>query len=70
MSPDGLEHRRVRTVGELLENQCQGSLARLKQIAQDRMHSVNRDDEASVTLSDLINSRVFSSGMYEFFRSS
>ena len=61
---DDLSNRRLRTVGELLENRFRLGLTRLAAAVQDRMTAV---DLATVTPAQLINPRVLSSAIKEFF---
>ncbi|MCL2861935.1 MAG: DNA-directed RNA polymerase subunit beta [Firmicutes bacterium] len=64
---DHLGNRRVRSVGELLQNQLRIGIARLERVVRERMQIQN---EAEVTPSSLINIRPVSSSIKEFFGSS
>jgi len=63
---DHLGSRRVRTVGELLENQCRAGLARLERVVKERMTLF--DPAAGVmTPQKLINPKALSSVVRDFF---
>ena len=64
---DNLGNRRVRAVGELLENQYRAGLARMERGIKERMASV--DIESSMP-HDLINVKPLSGAVKEFFASS
>ena len=64
---DHLGNRRVRSVGELLQNQFRIGIARLERVIRERMQIQN---EAEVTPTSLINIRPVSSAIKEFFGSS
>ncbi|MDE7394846.1 MAG: DNA-directed RNA polymerase subunit beta, partial [Clostridiales bacterium] len=64
---DHLGNRRVRSVGELLQNQFRIGIARLERVIRERMQIQN---EAEVTPQSLINIRPISSAIKEFFGSS
>eukprot|EP00172_Hildenbrandia_rubra_P002476 Plantae.Rhodophyta-Hildenbrandia_rubra.ctg3336.p2 GENE.Plantae.Rhodophyta-Hildenbrandia_rubra.ctg3336~~Plantae.Rhodophyta-Hildenbrandia_rubra.ctg3336.p2 ORF type:complete len:855 (+),score=61.59 Plantae.Rhodophyta-Hildenbrandia_rubra.ctg3336:292-2856(+) len=64
---DHLGNRRVRSVGELLQNQVRTGLARLERIIRERMTICDID---SLSLSNLINPKPIMSSMREFFGSS
>jgi DNA-directed RNA polymerase subunit beta len=61
---DHLANRRVRTVGELLEEEYQNGMLRVARIAIERM-SISNPDE--VTVYDLINSNALTSVINAFF---
>jgi DNA-directed RNA polymerase subunit beta len=65
---DHLSNRRVRSVGELLQNQFRIGIARLERVVKERMSIVQ--DPAEVTPQSLINIRPVSSAIKEFFGSS
>ncbi|HEY4499800.1 MAG TPA: DNA-directed RNA polymerase subunit beta [Candidatus Paceibacterota bacterium] len=68
--PDDIDHlgnRRVRPVGELLENKLRNGLARLRRIVQDRMSTLDINTLTSV---QLVNARPLISVVKEFFSSS
>ncbi len=68
--PDDIDHlgnRRVRPVGELLENKLRNGLARLRRIVQDRMSTL---DINTLTPVQLVNARPLISVVKEFFSSS
>lgn len=64
---DHLGNRRVRSVGELLQNQFRIGIARLERVIRERMQI---QSEAEVTPQTLINIRPISSAIKEFFGSS
>jgi DNA-directed RNA polymerase subunit beta len=64
---DNLGNRRVRSVGELLENQYRVGLLRMERAIRERMASVDID---SVMPHDLINAKPAASVVREFFGSS
>jgi DNA-directed RNA polymerase subunit beta len=64
---DHLSNRRVRSVGELVQNKFRVGLLRVDRIAKDRMTVV---DLESITPTQLINSRPITAAMREFFASS
>jgi len=64
---DHLGNRRVRALGELLENKIRVGLARLERIARDRMSTL---DIYSLMPAQLINSRPLMATVKEFFTSS
>lgn len=61
---DNLSNRRVRGVGELLQNRVRVGMARMKRIIQDRMSTL---EVTSLTPVQLINIRPLSSVVREFF---
>jgi len=64
---DHLGNRRVRAVGELVQNKFRVGLARMERIVRDRMSTM---DVTSLTPSRLINARPVMSAVKEFFMSS
>lgn len=64
---DHLGNRRVRSVGELLENQYRIGLLRMERSIRERMSSVELD---TVMPHDLINAKPASAAVREFFTSS
>ncbi len=64
---DHLGNRRIRSVGELLQNQFRIGLARLEQGARDRMASM---DVSTITPTALVNTRPINAAIKEFFGSS
>ncbi|HAG23197.1 MAG: DNA-directed RNA polymerase subunit beta [Synergistales bacterium 53_16] len=64
---DHLGNRRVRAVGELLQNQVRIGLLRMERIAKERMTTIPDLNEA--TARDLINVRPISASLREFFGS-
>jgi DNA-directed RNA polymerase subunit beta len=68
--PDDIDHlgnRRVRTVGELVQNQFRIGLVRLERVAKERMSTIPVE---SVTPSALVNIRPVVAAIREFFGSS
>ncbi len=64
---DNLGNRRVRSVGELLENQYRVGLLRMERAIKERMSSVDID---TVMPHDLINAKPAAAAVREFFGSS
>ncbi len=64
---DHLGNRRIRSVGELLQNQIRVGLTRLERVVRERMGLQDLD---SVTPSNLINIRPVTAAIKEFFGSS
>ena len=64
---DHLGNRRVRSVGELLQNQFRIGIARLERVIKERMAT---QDQKDVSPQGLINVRPVSSAIKEFFGSS
>ncbi|MBZ6377833.1 DNA-directed RNA polymerase subunit beta [Pacificimonas flava] len=64
---DNLGNRRVRSVGELLENQYRVGLLRMERAVKERMSSVDVD---TVMPNDLINAKPAVAAVREFFGSS
>ncbi len=68
--PDDIDHlgnRRVRPVGELLQNKLRVGLARMRRIVQDRMSTLDID---TLSPAQLVNARPLISVVKEFFSSS
>jgi len=69
-SPDDIDHlgnRRVRTIGELVQNQFRIGLMRLERVAKERMSTIPAE---AVTPSVLVNIRPVIAAIREFFGSS
>ena len=64
---DNLSNRRVRQVGELLQNQFRIGVSRMERVIRDRMSTQEIED---VTPKTLINIRPLTAAMKEFFGSS
>ncbi|MBE5816854.1 MAG: DNA-directed RNA polymerase subunit beta [Clostridiales bacterium] len=64
---DHLGNRRVRAVGELLQNQFRVGMTRIDRVVRERMSTL---DTETVTPNDLINIRPLVAAMNEFFGSS
>ncbi|MBV7282115.1 MULTISPECIES: DNA-directed RNA polymerase subunit beta [unclassified Corynebacterium] len=79
VSPDGVEipidtddidhfgNRRLRTVGELIQNQVRVGLSRMERVVRERMTT---QDAESITPTSLINVRPVSAAIREFFGTS
>ncbi|MDP3947486.1 MAG: DNA-directed RNA polymerase subunit beta [bacterium] len=68
--PDDIDHlgnRRIRPVGELLENKLRIGFARLRRVIQDRMSTL---DPTILTPAQLVNARPLVAVVREFFSSS
>lgn len=65
---DHLANRRVRAVGELLQNQFRIGISRLERVIKERMASAQ--ENAEITPQTLINIRPVTSAIKEFFGSS
>jgi DNA-directed RNA polymerase subunit beta len=68
-STDDIDHlgsRRVRTVGELLANQCRVGLARTERLVKERMTLFDQDIE-TMTPAKLINPKALSAVIRDFF---
>lgn len=64
---DNLGNRRIRSVGELLENQYRTGIVRMERTIRERMAS---SEVESVMPNDLVNAKPVSSAIREFFGSS
>ena len=64
---DHLGNRRVRSIGELVQNKFRVGLVRMERIAKDRMSTL---DITKVTPSQLVNARPIIAAIKEFFSSS
>ncbi|MBR0196861.1 MAG: DNA-directed RNA polymerase subunit beta [Kiritimatiellae bacterium] len=62
---DHLGNRRIRTTGELLENQCRIGVARTERLIRERM--TVHDGQTALTPSRLVNSKTFSAVVTDFF---
>ncbi|MFO7821199.1 MAG: DNA-directed RNA polymerase subunit beta [Lentisphaeria bacterium] len=63
---DHLGNRRVRTVGELMQNHCRVGLMRTERLVRERMTLLDMDSD-DVTPSKLLNPKAFISVMRDFF---
>ena len=66
---DHLGNRRIRSVGELLQNQFRIGFSRMERVIRERM-SLQAQDESKVTPQSLINIRPVVAAVKEFFGSS
>ena len=64
---DHLGNRRVRSVGELVENQFRSGLARVERAVKERL---SQAESENLMPNDLINSKPISAAIREFFQSS
>jgi DNA-directed RNA polymerase subunit beta len=67
--PDDIDHlgnRRVRNVGELLQNQCRVGLARTERLIRERMTLLGAD-ETNITPNKLVNPKAFAGVVRDFF---
>ena len=63
---DHLGNRRIRTTGELLENQCRVGLARTERLIRERM-TIHDPNQGPLTPQRLVNSKTFSAVVADFF---
>ncbi len=63
---DHLGNRRIRTTGELLENQCRVGLARTERLIRERM-TIHDPNSGTLSPSRLVNSKTFSAVVQDFF---
>jgi DNA-directed RNA polymerase subunit beta len=67
--PDNIDHlgsRRVRSIGELLQNQCRIGLVRTERLIRERMTLLGNDD-VNITPAKLVNPKAFASVVRDFF---
>ena len=64
---DHLGNRRIRTTGELLENQCRVGLARTERLIRERMTTHDAKTAGPLTPQRLVNSKTFSAVVQDFF---
>ena len=67
---DHLGNRRIRSVGELLQNQFRIGLARMERVVRERMAIQAQEDDDKITPQSLINIRPVTVAVREFFGSS
>src|SRR5204862_5560147 len=70
VGPDDIDHvgnRRMRTVGELIQNQLRTGLARMERVVRERMTT---QDVEAITPQSLINIRPVVAALKEFFGTS
>ncbi|NOY74209.1 MAG: DNA-directed RNA polymerase subunit beta [Kiritimatiellaeota bacterium] len=68
-APDDIDHlgnRRVRNVGELLQNQCRVGLSRTERLIKERMTLLGSDG-STMTPSKLVNPKAFAGVVRDFF---
>ncbi len=66
---DHLGNRRIRSVGELLQNQFRIGFSRMERVIRERMNTQSQDSEA-ITPQTLVNIRPITAAIKEFFGSS
>ena len=64
---DHLGNRRIRSVGELLQNQFRIGFARMERVVKERMNLQSQDME-TITPQALVNIRPITAAIKEFFR--
>ncbi len=67
---DHLGNRRIRSVGELLQNQMRQGMARVEKNVRERMAAIDENEAEKVTAPSLVNTRPLSASFREFFGSS
>lgn len=67
---DHLGNRRIRSVGELLQNQMRQGMARLEKNIRERMSTIDENESDKLTAAQLVNTRPLSAAFREFFGSS
>ena len=67
---DHLGNRRIRSVGELLQNQFRIGIARMERVVRERMTIQAQEEEDKITPQSLINIRPITVAIREFFGSS
>ncbi len=65
---DHLGNRRIRSVGELLQNQMRIGFSRMERVVRERMQTI--PDISTTTPKDIVNTRPISAAIKEFFGSS
>ena len=65
---DHLGNRRIRSVGELLQNQLRLGFSRMDRVIRERMQSLS--DKTNAEAKDIVNTRPVSAAIKEFFGSS
>ncbi len=67
---DHLGNRRIRSVGELLQNQFKIGLSRMERVVRERMAIQAQEEDEKITPQSLINIRPVTTAIREFFGSS
>ena len=67
---DHLGNRRIRAVGELLQNQFRIGFTRMERVIRERMNVQSQDDTESINPQAIINTRPVNAAIREFFGSS
>ncbi|SCW65142.1 DNA-directed RNA polymerase subunit beta [Ruminococcaceae bacterium YRB3002] len=67
---DHLGNRRIRSVGELLQNQMRQGMSRVEKNIRERIAAINPTEEDKITAISLVNTRPLTASFREFFGSS
>ena len=67
---DHLGNRRIRAVGELLQNQFRIGFTRMERVIRERMNVQSQDDSEGINPQAIINTRPVNAAIREFFGSS
>ena len=67
---DHLGNRRIRSVGELLQNQMRQGMARVEKNIREKIGGINPNEDDKVTAISLVNTRPLVASFREFFGSS
>ncbi len=67
---DHLGNRRVRSVGELVENQFRAGMVRIERAVQEKFKTLSFDEAVGQNIRDIISSKPVISALNEFFGSS
>ena len=67
---DHLGNRRIRSVGELLQQNMRTGMARVEKNIRERMASIDDKESDKITAANLVNTRPLSASFREFFGSS
>ncbi len=67
---DHLGNRRVRSVGELVENQFRVGMVKIERAVQEKMKTMSYEDAIASNIRDIISSKPVISALNEFFGSS
>ncbi|MGN0891796.1 MAG: DNA-directed RNA polymerase subunit beta [Oligosphaeraceae bacterium] len=69
--PDDIDHlsrRRIRTIGELLQNSCRVGLIRVANLARERKNNRAQEGGVAPAINTLINTKGFESAVSDFFQ--
>ncbi len=67
---DHLGNRRIRSVGELLQNQMRQGISRIEKNVRERMASIDENEADKITAQTIVNTRPLLAAFREFFGSS